>query len=385
MPAPSIAWLCAVSDVVLIGGFLAAITLPVMDVAFTLDPAPILTENRTLPPAPHITSDAGHGIPFTRVFEPWWNDRFGFRRSLVAGHHLLKLSLGLSPVSSVRLGLDGWLFFADGELPAAHQLPPPFSAEELAAWEHEILARQRWLADRGIHFLLVIAPNKAWIYGEFLAGAGSRGRPAGRLDQLLERLAQHPDIDVVDPREALRRAKVAGAVYSRTDTHWTDRGAWIVSREIVTRLAVRFPEVSPIPWSAIDPARDGGWSGDLARMLSLTWHLQEPREILRFRDPPTARPVDSTLFAKEPGQRITVTEKSGSGLPRVVMFHDSFGIALEPFLSESFGRIVYSAGPREGLGNFDESLVKAERCKVVIQEIAGRFLVTPFRASRQTP
>lgn len=383
MPSPSIAWLRAVSDIVLIGGFLTAITLPAMDVAFTLDPAPILTENRTLQPG--IAGDARHGVDFARVFEMWWNDRLGFRRSLVAGHHLLKLSLGQSPVSSVRLGLDGWLFFADGELPAAHQLPTPFSPEELAAWEHEISARQRWLADRGIHFLLVVAPNKAWIYGEFLAGAGSRGRPAGRLDQLLERLAQHPEIDVVDPREALRRGKAAGAVYSRTDTHWTDRGAWIVSREIVTRLAVRFPGLSSIPWSAIDSAREGGWSGDLARMLSLSWHLQEPREMLRFRDPPTARPVDSTRFAEGPDQRITATERPGSGLPRVVMFHDSFGVSLEPFLSESFGRIVYASGLREGFGNFDESMVKEERCKVVIQEIAGRFLVRPLPGARQTP
>jgi len=59
------------------------------------------------------------------------------------------------------------------------------------------------------------------------------------------------------------------------------------------------------------------------------------------------------------------------------MFHDSFGLSLQPFLGESFSRIVFSSGPTDWRRNFDAGLVERERPAVVIQEIAERFAVGP--------
>jgi hypothetical protein len=64
------------------------------------------------------------------------------------------------------------------------------------------------------------------------------------------------------------------------------------------------------------------------------------------------------------------------------MFHDSFGLSLQPLLSESCSRIVFSSGPTDWRLNFDPALVERERPAVVIQEIAERFAVasTSLRA-----
>ena len=77
-----------------------------------------------------------------------------------------------------------------------------------------------------------------------------------------------------------------------------------------------------------------------------------------------------------------VTEQPDTALPRAVVFRDSFGSALVPFLSEHFSRAVYL-----WQYNVDPEIVRGERASVVIQEWVGRRLSTelpydPFDARR---
>ena len=76
-----------------------------------------------------------------------------------------------------------------------------------------------------------------------------------------------------------------------------------------------------------------------------------------------------------------VTEQDAPGRPRAVVFRDSFGSALIPFLSEEFSRAVYL-----WQYNVDPDVVLAERPDVVIQEWVGRRLehVTALRPVRST-
>src|SRR5207249_4855988 len=130
------------------------------------------------------------------------------------------------PTPSVILGRSGWLFFAGDEALASYRAVQPFTEVELAAWQRRIETRRDWLAERGICYLVVIAPNKETIYPEFMPESLNRVRPVTRLDQLVAHLRAHSSVAVVDPRDALRTAKAGGILYLRTDTHWNDVGAW---------------------------------------------------------------------------------------------------------------------------------------------------------------
>ena len=66
-----------------------------------------------------------------------------------------------------------------------------------------------------------------------------------------------------------------------------------------------------------------------------------------------------------------VTEQPDRSRPRAVIFRDSFGSALIPFLSEHFSRALYL-----WQYNFDPAIVTEERPSVVIQEWVGRRLAT---------
>ena len=75
-----------------------------------------------------------------------------------------------------------------------------------------------------------------------------------------------------------------------------------------------------------------------------------------------------------------VTAQPDGSRPRAVVFRDSFGSALIPFLSEHFSRALYL-----WQYNVDPDVVLDERPDVVIQEWVGRRLSTlppydPFEA-----
>src|SRR5438552_2297747 len=242
MPIPAIDRPRALSDTLLVMVFLAAICLPAADVFFALEPTRLSEKRRRAPPPPVRLSQPLE-VSYPAAFESWWNDNFGFRRSLVVGYSRALLALGVSPTPSVILGRSGWLFFAGDEALASYRAVQPFTEVELAAWQRRIETRRDWLAERGIRYLVVIAPNKETIYPEFMPESLNRVRPVTRLDQLVAHLRAHSSVAVVDPRDALRTAKAGGILYLRTDTHWNDVGAWLLYREIVTglrRLAAQF-------------------------------------------------------------------------------------------------------------------------------------------------
>jgi len=72
-------------------------------------------------------------------------------------------------------------------------------------------------------------------------------------------------------------------------------------------------------------------------------------------------------------QAVYISEIDDPSLPRAVMFQDSFGDALRPFLSEHFQRVFYSWQVL-----FDPAVIERERPRVVPQEMVERALMEDF-------
>jgi hypothetical protein len=151
-------------------------------------------------------------------------------------------------------GRDGWLFFkaelrhlGAGEFwgPAAEKTSATSQADAkdpLAAIVHY----KEQLDKLGIELLLVPVPPKAVIYPEKLSDAvGAKdGQPPPRLDphhQAFYRLLGEKGVKVIDlvPELLAHRADEKGAMYCRTDTHWSGlacvRAAGLVVRELQNR------------------------------------------------------------------------------------------------------------------------------------------------------
>ncbi len=291
-------------------------------------------------------------------------------------NNLLKLKLfGISAVPKVLVGQQGWLFM--DKTVVRHgtvdyfRSADPFNIEELEQWKRLLEERQAWLAARGIFYLFVIAPNKNTIYPEFMPDRIRKVHPRSRMDQLVEYLEQHSTVSFLDLRNVLLNAKNKYPVYSRTDTHWNDYGAYIAYREIMKYVARYFKEAEPLPLNRFKIRILNKAGGDLAEMLSL--HLEVLREnMIRLIPHPPLTAAGHNLENIARFVRQSYRECKTAPLPNIMMVHDSFYQRLRHFLSESFSRVLYVW---DWNLNFYPEVVEREKPKLVIDEMAERFLL----------
>ncbi len=299
--------------------------------------------------------------------------RFAFRPRLVRWQAALRYRLlGVSPLPTVLAGRDGWWYYADdGALEDAGNTPP-FSAAELDHWRTTLQRTADWLAARGIAYVFVVAPGKPAIYPEYLPAALHRRAGPSRADQLVAMLRARTTVPVVDLAPALLAARTHARIYHRTDSHWNDLGAAIAYREILTAVRAQAPDVpaaAPAEAFRVDSREVPGL--DLAEMTGLTDLIVERDLTLVPRAPRRARVIEPANPLPQFADGRLVTAIDDATLPRAVIYRDSFGSALVPFLAEHFSRAVF-------LWEYDvmPATVRAERPRVVIQEWAGRRLHT---------
>src|ERR1700683_686147 len=193
-------------------------------------------ENRTLSTLPAVKSLSDlKRLP--RQLDDYVGDRFGLRAQFVHLDSLIKYQLGVSTANDVVIGKDGWLFYTADDLLGEHTGTDIFTPAELEAWVRVMEADRDWLAQRGIAFYILIAPDKTTIYPEMLPDY-PRGKVT-RIDQLAARL-QRSSLDFIDPRQELFRAKAAGKmVYFAGDSHWLEPGAFVAYRMLMEHIPQR--------------------------------------------------------------------------------------------------------------------------------------------------
>jgi hypothetical protein len=363
--------------------FLVALVTPGVVMLAVSDRTAAPVENRELASAPGVP----HGWAALRAFpgaaSRYFEDHFGLRARLVRWQAALRLRLlHVSASPDVMVGRAGWLFYAGDGSSEDIASATPFTHEELETWRTTLQHTCDWLHARGIAYVFVLAPDKHAIYPEEMPPSVHQVGSETRTDALVRYLREHSTVPVLDLRRRLLDAKARERVYHRTDTHWNDRGAYIGYAAIVDTLGVVGP---PVPRASFDAPSVVVPGLDLAGMIGVTDALSEEDLPLRPREPRRARIVEPA----HPDARLmdarAVTEQSDRSRPRAVIFRDSFGSALIPFLSEHFSRAVYL-----WQYNFDPEVVRAEHPDVVIQEWVGRRLGTmppydPFAEKPDTP
>ena len=331
--------------------FALALAVPLANTHWHPSPTDRRTENRALAPRPPPLAQAPALEPWLRAWDKFMSDHFGGRDACIRAYHRTHLAVfGVTGLHGVLAGRDGWLYYTGNSSMEAVRgvLPPDPGCLDL--WTTKLDDRRAWLADRGIPFVYVPAPDKHTIHPEHLPATI---RPAGgrtRLDALLERLAR-AGVEAVDLRPALRAAAAAGPVYLVNDSHWTDRGASVGAAVVAARLAAHVT-LRPAPRHAF--TRGPPPPGDLSIMLGLADELPELADLAQ---PPP--PLLSALGVAPPDAR-----------PRVLVLHDSFG-EFARFLSEQVTVECHATS------DLDPDLVSTLRPDAVVCECVERYLNEP--------
>jgi hypothetical protein len=352
-------------DHILIGIFLAVIGTPLCvqltgSVAGGAD-----NEKRALAALPSRPSTWAEARAFPEKFATYYGDRFGLRPSLIRLHALATYRLaGASPTDKVILGKEGWLYYADDYSLEDYRSATPFRQEELERWRTILQERHDWLERRGTKLVTVLACDKYVIYPEYLPGGFRRTDRLYRVDELADDLRQHTQLNVVPLHGPLITAKNDARLYHRTDTHWNDQGAYIGYREILKAAGIE-----PLPPTAFTPVEvtTPGW--DLARMMGLSDVVSEQDCRLDPMAKRQARIVEQDRPDAQWNQGRVVLERDDPSLPTAVIFRDSFGSALVPFLAEHFRRSVFL-----WQYDVDTKVIEQENPTVVIWLMTSRRL-----------
>jgi hypothetical protein len=359
---------------VLVFIFTAIIYFPLFNRVFPLSGQSHLLEKRKMAGKPELRWDGM--FQYLNDYTPYYNDHFTFRGDLILVNNLVKVKFfRVSPTPKVLIGKNGWLFYdKPGNRPGTvnyYRSYTPFSVRELEQWKNLLGQRHQWLAARGIHYLFIIVPNKNTIYPEFMPDHIRRVNKKSRMDQLVEYLENQSTVPLLDIRQALKDAKIKYPVYSKTDSHWNDYGAYIAHREIFKYISRYFKEAEPLPLSRFNIKTVNHMGGDLATMLSL--HEEILRENIIRMDP-----SPPFTFKESPRENISRFVRQGytqcqtALLPNILMVHDSCYHRLRPFLSEKFSRVLYIW---DWDFNFYPEIIEGEKPKLVIDEMAERFLM----------
>jgi len=342
--------------------FLTVITLPgIVQLAGNATGA-LANEKRALAAFPGFPTTLAALWKFPSAFASYYGDHFGLRPRLIRLHAVATYRLfGISPSDKVLVGRDGWLFYADDSSLEDYRSLAPFTTAEMERWQQVLEERQDWLAKRGAKQLIVFACDKHMIYPEFLPPGFNRTPGDYRVDQLAQFLQKNSRLSVVALRTSQGAGKQADRLYHRTDTHWNDRGAFVGYREILAALSM-----TPREYVPVETVTDG-W--DLARMMGLADIIHEEDRQLQLREPRRAKIVE--IDRPDPTWNVgrVALEVDDATLPRMVMFRDSFGSALVPFLAEHFSRSVFL-----WQYDFDPQVIEAEKPDVVIWLMTSRRL-----------
>jgi alginate O-acetyltransferase complex protein AlgJ len=346
------------TNAVLIALFMFMLWLPTLDTVFHLDHSSSFNEKRQMARFPQLKSGMVGLKEYIAGLESYFNDHFGYRKRLIHWHNNWKYTLFRDKIGTdVIVGRDDWLFYTDGEMVDHYRGVRQFAPQDLIDWQTLLEHRRDWLAQRRIKYIFFVAPDKQSIYSEQLPAWLTKVRPDTKLDQFLAFMRAHSTVDVLDLRPALRDARRITPTYYKTDTHWNLFGGFVACQEIVKNLSLQQPGLEPLSLDSFEQENKLTRGGDLANLLGLDVNeISEDNAILltpKANLPPLEKGANFTKNSKAQGS--------------VIVFHDSFGAAMEPFLGYSFGNVIYI-----GQHELDARSVEREKPTIVISEIVER-------------
>lgn len=347
---------------------------------------------------------------FPKAYADYVKDRFSLPRFYIYVDGLIKVYLFRdSPNPAIALGKDGFFFEGFGarrveagivenfDNIADYMGDLPFTDEELRQWGETLRERRDWLKLRGVDYVFVLAPTKAFVYPEYLPDKLTRIKGRTRYEQLSTYLRENVDVPFIDLFPALSEAKGKRSyplLFYKTDFHWNFYGAFIAYQEIVAGLGEFFPQYPFVPLR-FDDFRldvDEHWAHQrFMNMIGLpeTWHKNEhyltlvpkpgtaldtaldlPPEGINDHYAPTVLLGDEK---KGDAVKVHLVRNPGAPVPSILLLGDSFSEKYVYFFSAHAQKVMNY----RTVVNFPYQIFQHEQPTIVVQEILNMFILRP--------
>ena len=314
------------------------------------------SENRQLSEFPSPKTEEGKiNVEWLSQAGDYFQEHFAFRNELVTGNALLHgRLLETSTADGVIQGKNGWLYYKDSLDDYLGQ--DLLSDRSLFNIAHMLSMTQQALEEKRVNFLFTIAPNKNSLYGDNMPYYDKLKVSGQTNRENLESWLKTEKVAYADLYQALMEEDEV--LYHARDSHWNNKGAALAADVLMDALDKDHDSYEGESYTV---RRD--YTGDLDTMLY-----------------PLASTADDEIYYDKETTYATVEEIQSNFDPRIttvnpvkegslVMYRDSFGNALLPYMADAYANAYFSRGIPYQLMD-----VETHSADTVIIERAERFL-----------
>ena len=280
--------------------------------------------NEVLSNRPALKTRAGElNTDYLTDLSDYIADRFALRQEFITLWAKLNAALFKTSVTeSVLLGTDGWLYYTP-TLPD-YLRNEPMTARECWCAARTLYLLQEYAESRGGEFLFTVAPNKNSLYGEHMPALipADGIRSADMLKGLLEEMGvRYLDLFTLFEEQS-------EVLYYKTDSHWNGKGTALAADAVLRSLD------RPSDYFA-GPFAESTHTGDLYEMLYPAGTGAEADY--------TYAPGFAFSYTSQSTDADSITlSTAGGGEGSLLMYRDSFGRSLYPYLADAFAEATFS-------------------------------------------
>lgn len=272
----------------------------------------------------------------------------GKKEGAKAASEVTKKTSGNTYIEStqVLLGKEDWLFYKsteDGDLISDFQGINHYDEATMQAVADKLTNERNQFANYGIDFYILSIPNKSSVYPEYMPDTIERKDTTSRTDLLMKYLEENTDLNVVDAKPTLVKAKKKKPVYYKSDTHFNQIGAFVTVQALKDKIDGKTDSLKDVKFDKVM----NNYSGDLACLCD----MQDT-----FNDD-----IQYQLDAA------TVNTKIKSN-KRILVIGDSFSEVMQSIMSQYFAEVK-----TVNIWSFETSLLDEYKPDVVVWEHAERY------------
>ena len=306
------------------------------------------------------SEEGGFNRNYLQELSDIFEQRFAFRKQLVTAYSFISENVfGTSAQSGVIVGNDGWLFFNDTL--ADYQRTNLLNGRQIHNAVRHLELINEYCEGNGIEFIFVIAPNKNTLYPGYMPyyliqGEGQTNR------QMLFDLLSDTDINYIDFGSYDTFIDSDTVYYFHRDSHWNNMGAAIVSNAILTLGNIEHHNYVYDEYTFIEDH-----NGDLDQMIHPSSVV--PEADVYFNNMPEFTYVNEIESNFDP--RIYTT---AGGTGSLLMYRDSFGSSLLPFMAEPFASAFFSRSNSCQINDFisnNPDILVFEKAERFISQLCG--------------